>query len=539
MEEDKISVIDLFAGSGGFSCALHQSQAFETVFANDICPNTKKIFDLNFDTKLTLGDINSVTEAPPFEVLTAGFPCFPRNTKVLTAEGYRNIQDVSAQDTLLTHRGRYQRIVNLQRKYYTGKMFTITVGGNSVSATSEHPFYVKRGDVLSWVPARDLKIGDYVAIPINTKQVVPEMTEDECHRLGTQLATSDPSDVIPEWLYDAPEVYIKSFADGFLKAGQPTPTLKLGVQRLLAKIGMALSFDGHLLTQGTYMFDDNYLWRQIDAINNEPVMNTLVYNFEVEEDNTYCVENIIVHNCQPFSIAGKQLGFRDPRANVFWRMLDFIEVFQPRVCIFENVKNLVTHDAGNTFKTIQDSLTDLGYHLKHKILDTAKITDIPHHRERIYIVAFKNRDDYEQFNFDFPTQQLRPLRDLICDSAPDNYYYDGRFKSWETIDSQVVKPIQDNVLYQYRRYYVRENKNNLCPTLTANMGSGGHNVPLLRDARGVRKLTPRECFNLQGFPEDYKLPNISDSGLYKLAGNAISVPVVELIGSKLADILRQ
>ena len=92
------------------------------------------------------------------------------------------------------------------------------------------------------------------------------------------------------------------------------------------------------------------------------------------------------------------------------------------------------------------------------------------------------------------------------------------------------------VLYQYRRTFVRENKSNCCPTLTANMGSGGHNVPLLKDKKGIRKLTPRECFNLQGFPRDYKLPDLSDSALYHLAGNAVSVPVVKLIVDKIINL---
>jgi DNA (cytosine-5)-methyltransferase 1 len=103
--------------------------------------------------------------------------------------------------------------------------------------------------------------------------------------------------------------------------------------------------------------------------------------------------------------------------------------------------------------------------------------------------------------------------------------------------NNIVKHIQQNVLYQYRRYYVRENKKNVCPTLTANMGSGGHNVPLLLDDNGIRKLTPRECFSLQGFPIDYQFPPLSDSKLYKLAGNAVSIPVIELIIQKLAEIL--
>jgi DNA (cytosine-5)-methyltransferase 1 len=83
--------------------------------------------------------------------------------------------------------------------------------------------------------------------------------------------------------------------------------------------------------------------------------------------------------------------------------------------------------------------------------------------------------------------------------------------------------------------------NNLCPTLTANMGSGGHNVPLILDNKGVRKLTPRECFNFQGFPQSYILPSsgdkkISDAGLYKLAGNAVSYPVVKLIIDKIMQL---
>lgn len=83
---------------------------------------------------------------------------------------------------------------------------------------------------------------------------------------------------------------------------------------------------------------------------------------------------------------------------------------------------------------------------------------------------------------------------------------------------------------------MRENKSGECPTLTANMGTGGHNVPIILDDFEIRKLTPRECFNFQGFPEDYKLPNMSDSKLYKLAGNAVSVPVVQLIADRISTL---
>ena len=107
------------------------------------------------------------------------------------------------------------------------------------------------------------------------------------------------------------------------------------------------------------------------------------------------------------------------------------------------------------------------------------------------------------------------------------------------INSNITKTIDTNTIYQFRRHYVRENKNNVCPTLTANMGTGGHNVPLIRDQIGIRKLTPRECFKLQGFPESFILPNISDSSLYKLAGNAVTVDVVYSIAKNIIKVLEE
>jgi DNA (cytosine-5)-methyltransferase 1 len=101
--------------------------------------------------------------------------------------------------------------------------------------------------------------------------------------------------------------------------------------------------------------------------------------------------------------------------------------------------------------------------------------------------------------------------------------------------NNITKHISTNTIYQYRRYYVRENKNNVCPTLTANMGMGGHNVPIILDDKGIRKITPRECFNLQGFPNSYKLVSLSDTSLYKLVGNAVSYPVVKLIANEIIN----
>lgn len=274
-------------------------------------------------------------------------------------------------------------------------------------------------------------------------------------------------------------------------------------------------------------------------------LNMNTKSFKLKDLNDLNVSNDIPkHNilcggfpCQPFSIAGEKKGFNDERSNVFWKMIEILKYHKPEIIILENVKNLTTHDKGKTFKIIKENLEKIGYNIKYKVLDTSKITKVPHHRERIYIVGFLDKKKYNIFNFDFVETKIEPISTYLETNIPEKYYYTNKLKVYEEVKRNVVKHIDTNTIYQYRRYYVRENKSNCCPTLTANMGIGGHNVPLIKDDNGIRKLTPRECFNLQGFPKSYILPNISDSKLYKLAGNAVSIPVIELIVNKITNII--
>ena len=276
----------------------------------------------------------------------------------------------------------------------------------------------------------------------------------------------------------------------------------------------------------------------------------LIYNLNIDANtfvlndlNEINVNDIPKHDilcggfpCQPFSIAGKKKGFDDKRSNVFWKIIEILKKHTPSIIILENVKNLTSHDKGKTFNVIKTQLEAIGYKLKYEVLDTCKITNVPHHRERIYIVGFLDKKKFNNFNFDFDTCKNKQISAFLEKSIPNKYYYTDKLKVFDEVKKTVVKHINTNTVYQYRRYYVRENKSNCCPTLTANMGSGGHNVPLIKDDNGIRKLTPRECFNLQGFNKKYKLPPLSDSKLYKLAGNAVSVPVVELIVNKITKL---
>lgn len=682
------NMIDLFAGTGAFTHAFQSTGKVQCVFANDMVEWSKTIYDSNFPShQLTLADLNNIEEEtiPSHDILTGGFPCFVAGTKVVTDNGYKNIEDVLLTDKLLTHKGTYQKILNQQKKYgvTTLQQINIMYHPHIIQATEEHPFYVRERIKIwnnecrtykysfkepMWIPANKLHKQHYVGMPVNRNAVIPtftvikkvnqntnkmveitldrmdqwfmmgyflgdgwiEKTKKKNGRLtyGIRFAIADKdrdkiipilnrilpltskgkrsglsetygcsnqewftildkfhqyaeNKIIPEWIHDGPIDLIESFLEGYSKAdGCVCPSsrgimnhhisfttvstnIAFGVQRLYSKLGKMCSVDyterqktcvieGRTVNQkNTYrmrvvlrrlrdpssFIEGDYTWHKIKSVNTISDMDPQdVYNFEVEHDNSYCVENAIVHNCQPFSIAGKQEGFNDERSNVFWKILRIIDRHQPSCIVLENVKNLVSHDEGKTFTTIKDNLEKHGYHLRYKVLNTSSITTIPQHRERIYIVGLKDKSIYDKFTLDFDEVEKQPVSNMFEEKVNDKYYYTDKSSTWKLVKEHVTKK---NTIYQYRRVYVRENKSNECPTLTANMGGGGHNVPIILDHKGIRKLTPRECFNFQGFPTHYNLPAMSDTNLYKLAGNAVSVPVVTLIANRLITLLEK
>lgn len=244
--------------------------------------------------------------------------------------------------------------------------------------------------------------------------------------------------------------------------------------------------------------------------------------------------------CQAFSIAGYQKGFEDTRGTLFFEVAEIVKRHNPKVIFLENVKNLVSHDKGNTFKVIVNTLQeDLGYKVFHKVLNTMEYANIPQNRERIFIIAFdpKQVPNYQKFEFPDKVELTKTIHDLLeQDKQEDKYYYPETHQYYPELLKEMIKK---DTIYQWRRVYVRENKNNVCPTLTANMGAGGHNVPLIKDDFGFRKLTPKECFAFQGYPMDtFTLPNISNSKLYMQAGNTVTTTLIERIGGEILKVLK-
>lgn len=241
--------------------------------------------------------------------------------------------------------------------------------------------------------------------------------------------------------------------------------------------------------------------------------------------------------CTSFSVAGYRKGFEDEKSgDLFFETLRFIVAKKPKVIFLENVKNLVSHDKGKTFQIIKDALEENGYKIKYQVLNAKDYGNIPQNRERIYIVGFRSEKAYHNFEFPFPIKLTKTIKDMFENNVSDEifYYTEDKNAFYKVLKEEMNKI---DTIYQWRRKYVRENKSNVCPTLTANMGTGGHNVPLIKTKQGIRKLTPRECFNFQGYPANFKLPKLANSHLYKQAGNSVVVPVINRIAENILKAL--
>ena len=244
--------------------------------------------------------------------------------------------------------------------------------------------------------------------------------------------------------------------------------------------------------------------------------------------------------CQPFSLAGYRQGFDDEkgRGTLFFELERIIKNRKPPVLFLENVKNLVGHDDGNTFQVILEKLEHAGYYLKHKVMNASEYGNVPQNRERIYIVAFRNKKKLQKFEFPQPIPLTTKLSDVIDfeTKMEDRYYYTAdSCDFYDTLREQMTNPAS---IYQWRRVYVRENKSGVVPTLTANMGTGGHNVPLILTKHGIRKLTPYECFRVQGYPATFNIPpTMANTHAYKQAGNSVVVPVIERIAAEIKKVL--
>jgi DNA (cytosine-5)-methyltransferase 1 len=232
--------------------------------------------------------------------------------------------------------------------------------------------------------------------------------------------------------------------------------------------------------------------------------------------------------CQPFSVAGKREGFGDMRGNHFFTIASLIHHRRPRAFLLENVKGLFTHDGGRTFRTIFDTLHELEYRVHYALLNSKIHANIPQNRERLFIVGFRDMKAYSKFKFPEPEVLTETVFDLLEDNVSDKYNVTPKIRD-KLAEFGIKEDTNTSHVYQWRYNYIREHKHPGVSPCLVTVGKS----PIIKIGNVIRHLTPKECFNLQGFPRDYKLPEIHDRHLYKQAGNSVTVPLIQRIANGL------
>ncbi len=228
--------------------------------------------------------------------------------------------------------------------------------------------------------------------------------------------------------------------------------------------------------------------------------------------------------CQPFSIIGQMKGFEDTRGTLFFHIANILRTKQPQAFILENVKQLVGHNNGQTLKVIIKTLEDLGYHVQHTVLNALNY-GLPQKRERVIIVGHRWNTG---FTFPEPIKNYRPLSEVL-DYRVDEKYYASDY---------IVQKRKDAHKSPHKIAIWHENKSgNITsyPYSCALRSGASYNYLLVN---GERRLTPREMFRLQGFPDSYKITE-NDGHARKQAGNAVPVNLIKAVIDNLLPLITE
>lgn len=285
--------------------------------------------------------------------------------------------------------------------------------------------------------------------------------------------------------------------------------------------------------------------------------DTYQYNFKERPDGDITKiqpSNIPNHDilcagfpCQAFSISGKQRGFDDSRGTLFFNIASIVKSKKPKIIFLENVKNLLRHDNGKTFSTIKKILEELDYRVFSKIINSSHY-GVPQSRQRIYLVCFHNKFNINDFTFPNPTYKEIFLKDIMEKNFVPSVYNINR-DDIKIFDNSIIKddlfdkkkflrPLRVGTISkggQGERIYSIEGH---AITLSANGGGIAGKTGAYIINNNIRQLTERECLRAQGFPEDFLFPeSVTRSQAYKMCGNSVSVPVIDLIFQKIKEYL--
>ena len=727
-----VKAISLFSGMGGDSLGM-MNAGCKIIAFNEFDKHAIHSHQLNFPDSTLICDASQKKEKDKTniqlipdaifsaykdeaDIIFAGHPCFVAGTKILTADGYKNIEDVVLEDKLLTHTGKFQNINNLQRKIYNGDMFHLNIKYHceNTVCTEEHPFYTRektrkwnsltnKYDISYneplWKSAKDLTMNDHFGMVINTNNITPEFSFDKpinqyrkdnvsitlnkpeywfmmgyfvgdgwiqdtekadgrlCHTIRFAINNKDERDIvdnisqvlpitdkltntgkckkfgcsdfiwysilkqfgkyahgkrIPEWVQDAPIEFIEQFVEGYKRAdgcikksGATSFTtvsydLAFGLQRLYLKLGYIFGVEktirsktcviqGRTVNQrDTYcvrgytrkmlrnqssFIENGYAWYPPFKIEKQEAENTSVYNFEVENDNSYIVANTIVHNCQGFSNGGKKLP-DDPRNTLFREFARSATLIKPKYIIGENVDGLLSRKTAtgeNYIDVIVAEFEKIGYNVTYQVCHTVRY-GIPQLRKRLVYVGIRKDLDKTfvfpeplndgktnlpnllniiQFNMegaikiepdDFDMTTIPPeciLTDMENDDEEDtnNIHPYLRLKA-KTRNEEYAGKVHHSLLSFSKRdspiHCEIIDIRNPSKTIICTYDHQPRLFVPLRNKNGyyIRCILPDELKQIQGFPADFKLVG-SKKEQIKQIGNAVPPPLIQQIVKKL------
>lgn len=241
--------------------------------------------------------------------------------------------------------------------------------------------------------------------------------------------------------------------------------------------------------------------------------------------------------CQPFSIAGvskkislgRQHGFKDEaQGTLFFDIVRILEAKRPKSFMLENVKNLVSHDKGNTFRVIRGALEEIGYSIHYKVLDSKYYA--PQHRERIIIVGFDKNvfGGKEHFTFPANPESSHKIRDILEFNIPEKYTLTD--KLWSYLQGYAAKHKEKGNGFGFGLV----DFDGITRTISARYYKDGSEILIPQEGKNPRRLTPRECARLQGYPDSFKIP-VSDNQAYRQFGNSVTVPLIYAVGKQLVN----
>lgn len=539
-----LKVLELFGGIGACTAALKRLDIdFEVVDYVEIDKFAVRSYNAINNTNYEPQDVQTWDKDLEVDLVMHGSPCFPKGTMVNTSRGFKPIEDVSVNDVVVSHDGKYHKVEGLIGSETEELVSIVSSSIHEIKATPNHPFLVLRNNELQWVELKNLKLTDYLTVPRNTRQTDVEWNGVELNYNGhTELSNSLPFDksefwyvigrfigdgwitrrkernnnisgikiccnrletdqlkttvdkvfssclihettvdkiqivskelgvfcsqfgvgaenkVIPQNILDLKTEYLKPLLDGIVDSDGCFSQNKYKVttisERLAYSLGeLVLKVTGlpyhiyktnrphyHVIEdrvvnqKDTFQItwgenynsrinwvDDNYLYSRVRKLATEKT-SCEVYNLEVSDTHSYCVNNVAVHNCQDFSVAGLQKGGNEgsgTRSSLMYETLRIVEKLRPKYVIWENVKNVLSDKHRHNFDNYLSRLTELGYTSFYDVLN-AKDFGIPQNRERVFVVSVHG--DYDFFLFPEPTELKLHLKDLLDDEVDDRFY---------------------------------------------------------------------------------------------------------------------